>query len=72
MSNEINDLMDLDPLSLTPDNIDSIIAYYRKSRAQFESGSRVKKESGPKLSLDGILDNLIPKTSPAQKVDRRI
>ena len=48
--NTIDELMSLDPLSLTSDNIDAIIAYHRKARASAIPGKRpAKGDSGPKL-----------------------
>jgi len=52
MANEIDELMSLDPLEMTPENIDSIIAYHRKNRALSESGVKPKKETGPKTKVD--------------------
>lgn len=74
MSNEIDTLMDLDPLSLTSDNIDQIIAYHRNHRAQkAEGGGKVRKEAGPKLSLSGLIEGMTA-AKPKQEtvVKRRI
>lgn len=72
MPNELDELMDLDPLSLSEQNLDAIIAYQRKYRAQIESGVKPKKANdGPKVSLSGVLDKLIPKVE-GPKVTRRV
>ena len=42
--NTVDQLMDLDPLSLTSENIDSIIAYHRKARANAASGGKTKAQ----------------------------
>ncbi len=47
MANEIDILMDKDPLELSAQDIDAIIAYQRKMRAQWDSGVKPKKEKGP-------------------------
>ena len=65
MANEIDILMDLDPLELTKDDkaLTAIIGYYRNARAQVESGAKPKKETGPKAKIDlsAIVKNLAPK-----------
>lgn len=44
--------MQKDPLELSAQDLDQIIAYQRKARASFESGVKVKKgDSGPKIDL---------------------
>lgn len=65
--NDINDLMDKDPLSLTKEDIDSIIAYQRKQRANREGGVKVKKESAPKVSLDLASLGLVKKADPIKR-----
>lgn len=69
MPNPIDDLMDLDPLLLTPENVDAIVEYHRRNRANLESGIKPKKETGPKVELDLVKLNL---AAPAQVVRRRI
>lgn len=69
--NTIDDLMNLDPLELTASNIDAIIAYHRKNRANSVDGAKPKKEVGPKISLDALVAKMAPK-SAAQVVKRRI
>lgn len=59
MSNEIDILMDLDPLEMTVTDIDAIIAYHRKNRANAEAGIKPKKETGPKQKLDLVALGLI-------------
>jgi hypothetical protein len=53
--NTIDQLMELDPLELSDQNIEEIIEYQRKMQANFELGIKPKKPDGPKLSLDKIL-----------------
>lgn len=73
MATELDILMDIDPLNLTIDNLDEIIAYYRKRRAEREAGTakRPAKDSGPGVSLDGVLKNLIG-AKPQVTVKRRV
>lgn len=52
MANEVDLLMDLDPLEYSAMDIEKIIAYQRQQRANSEAGTKPKKETGPKLSLD--------------------
>lgn len=60
MANELDILMDRDPMLLSAQDIDSIIAYQRRARANFEAGVKPKKETGPKQSLEGVLNVLAP------------
>ena len=58
MANEVDSLMDLDPLSLTASDIDAIIAYHRKNRANAAAGIKAKKETGPKKDLSEALKGM--------------
>lgn len=60
MANELDILMDKDPMMLSAQDIESIIAYQRRARANFEAGVKPKKETGPKQSLEGVLNVLAP------------
>lgn len=70
MANEIDELMSIDPLELTkdPEALDKIIAYYRKKRADAESGIKPKRESGAKLKLDGLIAGMTKKVAPVPQV----
>lgn len=67
--NDIDRLMDLDPLSLSKQNLDSIIAYHRQARANFESGVKPKKEAGPTVKIDLLSLGL---KKPSEPVKRRV
>ena len=73
---EYERVIDQDPTLHTPKDIDTIIAYHRRNRANAEAGIKPPKERGskPSISLKGVLDNLMtgkPKaTEPSIK--RRI
>lgn len=56
--NTIDELMNRDPLELSAQDIDEIIAYQRKQRARTEAGVKPEKPTGPKISLDTILTTL--------------
>lgn len=60
-------LMSLDPLNYEAIHIDAIIAYQRNHRANVEKGLKPKKDSGPKLTLDSLLDRVKPKTAPVAR-----
>lgn len=72
MSNEIDDLMNLDPLGLTKDSpeIDAIIAYHRKNRALVASGVKPKKETGPKLDISAVMNAITGPKAPVEKMRR--
>lgn len=56
MASDLDNIMDLDPLKMTSDNIDGVIAYVRKNRAT--AGTKAKKETGPKAEGSSLLDML--------------
>lgn len=61
MPTEINLLMDIDPLDLSEQNLDEIIAYHRANRAK-EVGGKLKKpkpEGG--VDLTEVMAKLIAK-----------
>jgi len=51
MTRELDDLMNLDPLELSEQDIDDIIAYQRKARGEYDDGKPNKKAAGPKVDL---------------------
>lgn len=55
---EIDELMSLDPLELSSQDINKIIAYQRKARANNEAGIKPKKEAGPKADLSKVMQAL--------------
>lgn len=65
---DLNILMSIDALELTRSDIDQIIAYQRKHRAQREAGIKVKKPraESPKINFKELLAS-IPKPEPAPK-----
>lgn len=67
MANEIDELMSLDPLEMSARDIDQIIAYHRRQRANFEAGKKPEKESGPKKTIDLEALGLKPKAEPIKR-----
>ena len=67
MSNELDLLMSLDPLELSAQIIDEIIAYHRKARANYEAGIKPKKEKGPKVEIDLVALGLAPAPEPFKR-----
>ena len=69
--NNIDALMDEDPLNLTPANIDAIIAFIREDRARLEGGGKATKETGPKVVVS-LADLGLIKPKVAVQLKRRI
>ena len=63
---DLDELMSKDPLELSAQDIDDIIAYQRKFRAQREGGVKPKKgaSDAPKAKLDLAALGLIKKPEP--------
>jgi len=63
---DLNVLMSLDPLELTRQDRDAIIAYQRKQRGQREAGVKTKKpkaEGTPTIDIKALLGT-VPKATP--------
>jgi hypothetical protein len=54
VANEIDELMQRDPLELSSQDIDAIIAYQRKARAAHDSGVKPKRGSSVPLDLTAL------------------
>lgn len=67
---ELDELMSRDPLNLSAQDIDKIIAFQRAARARRESGARTKKEytSVQGQSLDLAKLGLVKAAAPEQTV----
>lgn len=66
----IDRVMRLDPLRMSDQDLDVIIAYYRKARANFESGAKPKRgvnAAGEKPDLSGVIAALTGKPKEAPK-----
>lgn len=64
--NYLDWLMSLDPLELSAQNIDQVIAYHRRNRAMVDAGVKPKKNEGPKVDLAKI-----GLAAPPKEVKRR-
>ncbi len=66
--NDLTALMSLDPMDLTKQDLDRIIAYQRKQRVMREGGTKTKKESGaPAVDIKALLGKVQPKTEAPAK-----
>lgn len=72
MANNLDTLMDKDPLDLTAQDIDAIIASHRKGRAAAASGTKAKRETGPKIDISALVQEMTQGAAPvAAKIRRR-
>lgn len=74
---DLDDLMNLDPLHMTSDDIAGIVNHHRKQRVLIAQGVKPKKDTGPKTDISAIMNRLSVKLSgdlpmPAPTVKRRI
>jgi hypothetical protein len=70
--NSIDALMSLDPLDLSDKDIEAIIAYQRKARANLEAGIKPRRGTSEraKIDLDSVITSLTGGV-PKPKVERR-
>lgn len=69
---DLDELMDRDPLELSSQDLDAIIAYQRKHRANLEGGKgKAKKEQGPGLKLDLAALGLVAKPTAVEPTIKR-
>lgn len=68
MTDELNYLMDLDPLSLSAQDIDKIVEYHRKARANYELGVKPKKEKGQTVKLDLVQLGIKKEQPPLRRI----
>jgi hypothetical protein len=72
MSNDLDELMSRDPLSLSSQDIDAIIAYHRNQRARRASGEKPIKTASAGIDISAITNKLVKEAKPVVKPDRRI
>lgn len=65
--NDINLLMDKDPLDLANEDIETIIAYHRAQRGAFDQGQQPKKKAEPQVDLSSVMKALAPMAPPMQR-----
>lgn len=80
---DLTALMTLDPLQLSKQDLDRIIAYQRKQRVQREAGGKTKraKEAGPAVDIKALMGKVQkpaasvvprPSTTPSKGFQRRL
>jgi hypothetical protein len=69
-ANEIDRIMNLDPLNLSDADLDKIILYERIARAKIELGVKPKKEVA-KIDIGKILASLAPAAPEKPTIKRR-
>lgn len=60
-TNTLDELMDKDPLLLTNEDLDSIILFHRKKRAERETGGagrRATKDTGSSIKLADLVSKM--------------
>lgn len=65
--NDINTLMDMDPLSLKNSDIETIIAYHRQQRGAFDQGQQPKKKVEHQVDLSTIVKAIAAPQPPMQR-----
>lgn len=70
MANEIDILMNLNPLDLTTDDISKLVAYQRRMRQMYEAGVKPEKQGLETVKGSAILEKLKLK-APAKPLDDR-
>lgn len=74
MANELDELMDKDPLELSAEDLDKHIAFQRKQRGLFEAGVKPKKEKAGSVDISGMMAELIgqaKESQPQETIKRR-
>lgn len=72
---DLNTILSLDPMDLTRQDRDVIVAYQRKHRAQLASGVKTKKakESGPTINIKELMGSIPkPAATPGSTIRRRL
>ena len=69
---DLTALMSLDPLDLTKQDLDKIIAYQRKQRMTREAGGRTKKVTGetPAVDIKALMSKVQKAAAPAKPIPR--
>jgi hypothetical protein len=73
MSNDLDELMARDPLTLSAQDIDAIIDYHRKQRARRASGEKpTKPTASAGIDISSITQKLVKAAKPAGNFVRRV
>lgn len=60
MMNDINLLMDKDPLDLKNEDIEDLIRYHRQQRGAFDQGKKPEKKEEHTVDLSSVMAALTP------------
>jgi hypothetical protein len=72
MSNDLDELMSRDPLSLSEADLSAIIAYHRNQRSRKAAGEKPIKSSPTSIDISDIAKKLITSSTPTVSIKRRI
>ena len=67
---DLDELMSRDPLDLSAQDIDAIIAYHRNSRARKARGEKPEKIASASVDISAITKKLVTEVKPAQTFRR--
>jgi len=67
---DLTALMSLDPVDLTKQDLDKIIAYQRKQRMQREAGGKTKRATGeaPAVDIKALMSKIHKAAAPAKPI----
>lgn len=72
IGSELDLLMSLDPLNMSDQDIDKIIAYERQARLEFELGVKApKKDKGVTIDISKVVAALTPAVPQQGSIPRR-
>ena len=64
---EIDELMDLDPLKLTKESLETIVQWHRNNRAREDpSTGRMKKAAKPNVNLTALIQGITKRDGEAK------
>jgi hypothetical protein len=69
---DLDELMSRDPIDLSAQDIDAIIAFHRAQRARKASGEKPAKTASASVDISSITKKLINESKPKVVCDRRI
>ena len=72
MANDLDELMSRDPMDLSAQDVDAIIAYHRASRARKASGEKPTKSASATVDISAITKKLIADAKPKINLIRRV
>jgi hypothetical protein len=64
MANELDELMDRDPLSLSDADLDAIIDFHRKQRSRRASGEKPAKPVSATVDISHIINKKVAESTP--------